>query len=364
MKNIELHKGAVSLIIVIVLLAAAAIIILFAAQRTAVEHKINNNEYRSQQAFQAAEAGLEHGMEHLRANRDTMVDENGTVINPTPTEIQNQILANGSSYSVTYSNSFANIIKILSIGTSDDQQAIWTIEQLVSVVSTIFNLPSVPLLVKGNVELGGGGNIDNPLGVNTIIAGGSVDISGSAVTATSDADIYSNATVLDTDVSQNDPIWGKLSNDEFFKEFFSVPESTLKNLADYHLIGGGNYTSILNGVQGAIIWIEPKEGDTGLNISINAGTVIGSKEHPVIMVLNGDVRINGHADIYGLVFVIGGNNTEVDLNGTANIHGAFVSTSNVTTRGTLNITYDDIALNNLRKTMSEPGKIAGSWIDY
>lgn len=364
MKNIKLQKGAISLIIAIILLAAAAVIILFTAQQTAMEHKIHFNEHREQQAFQAAEAGLEHGIQYLSANRSTILDSNDNVVIPTPVGVQNQIFANGNFYSVTYSSYIDSIIKILSIGTSNDNQAQHIIEQLVSVVPTIYYSPELPLLVKGNVDLGGAGTINNPNGIHSILSGGNVTISGAAQTATSDADIYSNATALDTDVGQNDMLWGSMDSTEFFESFFKVPQQTLKALAGYHLIGSGNYTSELNGIQNAIIWIEPALGENDLGITINAGTIVGSEAHPVLLILDGDARINGHVRIYGLIFVIGGNGALIDLNGTADVYGAFISAANVNVKGTLNVTYDNVALNNLENTCKAFGKIAGSWIDY
>jgi Tfp pilus assembly protein PilX len=62
------QRGATTLVIATMLLVTATLIVLFAGSYSLMQQKITANQYRNQQAYMAAEAGLEFGINYLQVN--------------------------------------------------------------------------------------------------------------------------------------------------------------------------------------------------------------------------------------------------------------------------------------------------------
>jgi len=90
--------------------------------------------------------------------------------------------------------------------------------------------------------------------------------------------------------------------------------------------------------------------------------IIGSRDAPIILVIEGDLLINGNVDIYGIVVVLG----TASLSGGAVIHGSLVAEVEPTlSGGGYTQVYDEYVLAALAEDFESIGlaKQAYSWID-
>ena len=361
----KLSAGMAVLVVTIVLLLVATVVITLTSRYILLGHVISVNRYQSQQAFAAAEAGVAHGVVHLDANRETIiqdVDANGII--DSYTNLHNIGLANGSSYTVDYSNLLPynfEIIHIQSLGLGSDNITQRIIKQLVALLP-IVNTTAIdnPLIVKGNLILSGNGLVRNQSGLTSIKSGGGVSLQGSAETQATDGSqtIASNKHELNSDVDQNIAVLADMTPGEFFQNFFGISLTGIHNNADYHYSGGGNYDARLSGKQGVIIYINAQGG----TVRLHGNVVVGSAEEPVLLVIdNGDFRINGNATVYG--FIYAGNNIDVKANGSARIYGALIIAGDAAVNGTITLLYDTIYNFNFQDALVRTHRIPGGWSD-
>ena len=361
----ESAAGMAILVVTIVLLLVATVVVTLTSRYILLGHAISVNRYQSQQAFAAAEAGLEHGIAHLGANRETIIqdaDADGA-IDPY-TNLQNIGLPNGGSYSIDYANLLPynfEIIRVQSLGLGSDSITQRIIRQLVALLP-IVNTAAVdnPLIVKGDLTLSGNGFVKNQSGLTSVKSGGDVSLEGTAETMATDGSqtIVSSPGALNTDISQNIYTLADMTPDNFFQTFFGISLTGIKNNADYSYQGGGNYNTQLNGKQGKIIYIDA-QGET---VQLNAGVTVGSADNPVLLViLNGPLVINGGATIYGFVYV--GNDINVTANGNASVYGALIIAGNTEVTGTLDLIYDTSYNVNFQNALIKTHKVPGSWSD-
>ena len=101
-------------------------------------------------------------------------------------------------------------------------------------------------------------------------------------------------------------------------------------------------------------------GDCNLNS-------VGSPTSSVIVIVDGDLQLNGNLDIYGMIFARSNDNSqEVTGNGNVKIFGALVVEGDVNTTGSLDIIYDSTATSqdpNRIPPGARFGKVTGSWLD-
>lgn len=358
-------SGAVTLIFTVVLLVLSTLIIIFAASFNITQDKLVANFSRNNQAFEAAQAGLEFGIPYLQQNSAAILANpvNGFIPSYSNASTSNVALANGSQFTVTYSNPVAysyDIISISSTGTSDDGTSIRVVSQLVKLNSILANPPNVPLTGKTNIDIGGSSQIINTITNSTVQSGGSVAITGSAKTVLSTG-TSSTSSLTKSDVTQNISSINSMSQNDFFATYFGVNQTTAKNsIAHYYTNSNTtNYSSTLNGMTGTSIWIDQTSGKA----TINGGT-IGSSTNPVILIVNGQLDITGNVVIYGIIYAVG--QSETDVTGTVNIYGALITADQVTLRGNTQVTYSPTVLSNLKNQTSTSyyAKVPGSWKDF
>lgn len=98
------------------------------------------------------------------------------------------------------------------------------------------------------------------------------------------------------------------------------------------------------------------------NCSIPAGDIIGSRAAPIILVVNGELKINANTDFYGMALGLG----QISLNGTATIHGSLLAedATNLSTGGYTQV-YDNATIEQLKNDLETIGlaKQKYSWTD-
>ncbi len=106
-----------------------------------------------------------------------------------------------------------------------------------------------------------------------------------------------------------------------------------------------------------MIYIKQAEGTTA---TINSNAVIGSPEKPVILIVEGNLKFNGNATLYGVLYVIG--NWSNSGGGSAAVNGAVIVEGNMSSTGTpaLNFSKNLINLNSLTSLV----KVPGTWHDF
>lgn len=360
------HQQGISiLILTITLLLVSTLFILFSAHFSMLQQKIANNFYANQQAFAAAQAGIEAAIPYFEANYSAITNnQNGGYLQPyNNSSTQNVTLANGSNYSFTFSNPIINnfqFITITATGINADGSASRVLSQQIYAYST-GAVPNNTLIIQGNVTLQNSAALNNTQTNSNIIAGGTISLQDNAQTTTS-AGIASTAAGLSTDIAQNNTTISDMLSNDFFNAVLGVNESTLQSKANYSYTNANNTSyNFLNGVTGVIIWIN----QTANTATINSSTVIGSAAQPVILVINGNLVISDFATIYGLVFNLRPSNTAM-ISSSATINGAFASTANLQLSNSAIINYNPYILYNLPSTGAAPNyaKLLGSWKDF
>ncbi|HTM64125.1 MAG TPA: PilX N-terminal domain-containing pilus assembly protein [Gammaproteobacteria bacterium] len=359
------HSGAATLVLTIVLLTLSTLLIIFAAEYGKLQSKSISNISRSHQAFEAAQAGLEFGINYLDTNSSTInATSSGGYINYSDSNTTNVTQTNSSKFSVVYTNPIANnynLIKITSTGTSDDGSSIHTISQLVQYGSMLLHAPTVPLISQGSISLGGNSQIINVYNNTTMQTGGSTNLNGSASTILNSG-TSSTAGHLQSDIQSNLSILSSQTNSDFFSSFFGLTDSEIKTSVDHYYSSNvsTNYSTTLNGMNGTSIWVD----QTGGSATLGGSSTIGTTSSPVLLIVNGNTMFSGNLTFYGFLFILGTSTT--DLTGNVTIIGGMSTTGNLSATGSIQVIYSPSVLTNLQNinSMNYYAKVPGSWSDF
>lgn len=177
---------------------------------------------------------------------------------------------------------------------------------------------------------------------------------------------YSYAGNVNDDIVQSDPDFPR----DPFEYVFGRSKTTVKAGANYVLPD----CSSLDASSTGVYWIE---GDC----DIAAGTIVGSRTAPAVLVSEGNFTFNGGAHVWGLV--VGADMertcsgltpdtcsspspTDVTVVGTFTLHGAMIMEDNIDIgAGTYNALYDPcvFAAMGAGSSFDQFGPVAGSWND-
>lgn len=130
---------------------------------------------------------------------------------------------------------------------------------------------------------------------------------------------------------------------DLFDQTFGVSKEDMRGIAD--IVAPGPYATPPNGTKGKIIYVT---GASPVESSWQSNPVIGTEQEPVILVFEGDFRIQGTVTIYGIIYVMG--NFTIGA-GTPRIFGAVVAegTTTMNLTGNSSFSYDPNVLDNLNK---------------
>lgn len=366
-KSLAKAQGAAALIMTVILIVISTLIMIFAANFGMMQEKTTANVNRNNEAYEAAEAGLEFGINYLKVNETTILA--GPVAGFIPpysdSNTTNVTLANGSQFSVVYTNPVANdltLIQITSTGRNSEGSSTRVVSQLVKYGSVLFSPANSPIVSQGQVSMTGNANITNTEFDTTIQSASSVSLSGSAQTILNSG-VSSTSTAQASDIQSNNTSLGNMTQSDFFATYFGDTSAAVKNKMQHVYTNNTNtnYSSQLNGMNGTSIWID----QTGGTATINGNTTIGTAENPVLLIVNGSLSVSGNLTIYGYIFVFGENIID-SFSGNVSIHGAIASTVNLSMSGNIEVTYNSSVINNLQglSSMRYYAKVPGSWKDF
>lgn len=325
------QKGMSSFVITIMLMIAALLIMLFIAQNTALQTKSSANMYRNAQAFEAAESGIEFGIAYLNDNAATVTanPSNGYInYGPTNSSLTNVALANGSRFSVVYTNPVQNnytLLQLTATGRNNDNTATDVITQQVSSVSSSLQYA---LTTQQNLTTSGNVSVTGQYGANI---GGSYTHSG-------------NSNI--SQVTQNDTVLANTPPATLFQNIFGITTTQMQSQSTYYANTSGlNYSSLSGKV-----WINS-------NVTVSGNHVIGSTSNPVLLIINGNFTGSGTADVYGILYVMG----TITTSGNFTVTGAMVAQGSIIMSGTSS-TYNAQLVNGF--AARKYAKVPGSWRDF
>jgi Tfp pilus assembly protein PilX len=356
-------KGATTLILAVILMVSATIITLYAASYGLKGQAISANTARSLSAFEAAEAGLEYGINYLNQNSALILasPSAGHIQPYTSVKTTNVVLANQSKFSIVYSNPIANnytLILITSTGLNDDGTATKTVSQLVQHGSLLFITPPNPLINIANVQLRSGAIVQNTQSNITIQSGGSTTLTSSAKTVLSTG-TSSNASFIGSDIQQNLAPLAATSSTNLVASYFGLTPSAAKTKANYVFSNLGNYNTALNGLTGTTIWIDQTSGYANIYSNTQVGTVAA----PVLLFMNGNLVLQNQAMVVGMIVLLG-NSTSV-IADQAQVIGSIISINNVILTDNSFVNFNNNVLNALQNvTNTYYAKVPGSWKDF
>lgn len=368
MKTIEAFKkqsGATTLVMAIILLVSISMTTLFAAKSSVISLKLNANELRTQYAFEAAEAGLSHGVAYvLDGGADQ--DNDSAIDSITAHSFS---AGNGSSYQVALtdesSTSDFTLIRVTSTGTSDDLTARRVVTQLVQLVPVVSTFPNSALTSHGAVHIQGSANaISNTESDHTVWSGDNVSFGGAGSTDSPSGGCSALPCVdVNNGSLSGDPALAGMSDEQFFENFFGRSKTEVRADADMVIAGDpsdptttysfANVSASVDGVNNQLIWIDG-------SARINANAQIGTADDPVVVIVDGNAQFGGNATIYGLVYIT---NDWKHGNGGFNIQGASIIEGDYESSGNPNINFDSTVLANT-KLVGKFAVLAGSWKDF
>ena len=162
-----------------------------------------------------------------------------------------------------------------------------------------------------------------------------VSYTGTLVNLSSTATFSQGSSRFQGKITQGDD---PISNNQCFEQFVggNVSRDEFRNIATpiTPSQGQGGTSTIPAGQTQFFV-----DGD----LRLNAGSVIGTPTNPVILMVRGDARVNGHATVWGTIYFLAnedGSTPERTMNGTFNVRGRVVSETDLNISGNAAI-YSD-----------------------
>ncbi len=332
---INLHPkkqlGASTLMISALLLVTAGLIITFAGGYSALQQKTVKNEYNNNQAYEAAETGLEYALSFLQSNSGTVLaSPSGGFVNYT---IATTTLPNNATYSVVITNPTASdysVLTMTSTGISADGSSTHIVSQQASNAGGAVSL-QYAMTGQSNIISSGGITIT---GTNGLDAGGLFISSG-----------QNNI----SSTNQNDAALASQTGAALFQSIFGMTPAAMKAKSTVYSSSGSVPWGSLSGV----VWVDASV--------VSAGTITaGSAASPVILIVNGSFISSGTATINGILYVMGATTTS----GNFNLNGGIVSQGQITMSGSTFAYSAPILQRVLTGSGGNYTKVPGSWRDF
>lgn len=407
------QSGLTTLLVSAIILFLATILVIAVSRTLLLEQRMSGNETRHREAFEAAQAGLDRALQFLQtapagAVKDNTLnvpsllssDTNTTwsvvtdwnnnpstfavafcepgvtpAINACPSIVAGTPVAPVCNTAVTEPN--FNTPLVVACGWSDDGIASVYMQQGVGTVPPIGNTQTNPVISRGAMNVGGSANVVNYFNNLTVWSGGPLTSIGNAgktfirnpnvgpppagtvppgepnsCATSADYICVTDKNNTGPDVIASDPTLSSLSPEDFFKNFTGYESFSDYQTKAASMVIPSSDVGDLVGVKGQTIAI------TG-NTTFPNGT-IGSRERPVVIIVNGNVEFQGSPTIYGIVYVMG----NVEGGGTPTIQGAMTIQGDIAPTGSVDIIYDPFITGGAQERIGLPGFIPGTWRDW
>lgn len=393
------EHGVVTLAMTLVLLVLITMVATYTSRTVLFEQRVSGNDFRSRQAFEAAESGLQVALAYIGSPGGADKDDDGVIDGVFDTDADGigdttmATLVDTSTVTVTVTGAFPQF-QVQAVGVSDDRTATRTVRSMGGTADGLPNSPDNPLTTRGNVIIGGSATIYNPEGSSTIWSGSDVDLGSNNSTATEIADPSdpNYPTCMDTsmtcdtvrsssrvavglDTIEYDTSLSNLSATQMFENYFGMSMENYRASRVTLEVAGADVNNLASnptnpGVQlatGEIVWVEGNA--TFLNnttigcerVLVGGAFCPAADTDPSIVIINGDLIAQGTPNITGLLFVIG----SIDLSGNMQVNGAAIVSGDFLSSGSgsFEVWYNSSVLNMTRDNGPLVGA-PGSWQDW
>jgi Tfp pilus assembly protein PilX len=415
------QRGAAALIVTMVLFFAMLLAAAFANRNLVFEQRTSANQYRSTQAFEAAEAGLEWAQAQLNSPARIGADclpsadaaaptfrerflsrpnatsgftgatwTNGAVVTPLqPTCVRgdagwacscpasgnpNLATPGGAGPHPAFTLQFMaggkpGIVKVASRGCTSlagacvpgatvGADATARVEVALGLLPALGTVPAAPLTARGRLDTPAALGVHNP----DAAAGGLALHVGSGVTAplirvTPPA----GSAVADAWIG-NDAALAALTPERFFAAWFGLDKTGWKSQPTVKTLAcTGNCTAALADA------VANAGGNPmiwiGGDVVVDGPIALGTADHPVLLVVDGNMQFNGAVRLHGVLY---GASMRWDnaAAGSALLRGALITEGDVTGNAAPDLFYDAALLAVLKGSAGSFARVNGSWRDF
>lgn len=402
------QSGMVTLLTSVVILMLATILVVAVSRTTLMEQRISGNQVRTQQALAAAEAGLNFGLAYVSQTTQGGVtvpsgaDKNKDLL-ADPIAVTTITAGTSNKYAVRFCDptlalasfscpespgtvicsdapaTYLRTPRIVACGWSDDGIGRSMVSQGVGTVPALAKSPTNPLTAKGAINVSGSATISNYYNNLTVWSGGALSDIGNAgktfvrspiveppaastpppappasCSTSSDYVCATDKNSTGPDVIDADPTLSNLTSDQLFKNYLGVATIAAyqESVASMAAVAPAN-VSTLNGIKQEAFIVSG-------SITSTMNVTIGSRDQPVVMIIDGNWSGGGNTTIYGIIYVRG----NVDLAGNKTIYGGLVVEGTTSGTGSLDVIYDPLVADNAGKHVGRAGMVPGSWRDW
>ena len=404
------QRGSAALPMGVLLLFIAALILIAVSRTTLMEQRMSGNEIRTRQALQAAQAGIDQALAYMRAGG---IDQGPTTGGDGKADTISALsLPSGASFQVYYCNPAPDPLPdpyppvnaceilpatcgpdfknsemfrtplVLACGVSDDGLGRQAIVVNLSGAPSMATTPENPVISKGAINVQGSATIVNYYNNLTIWTGDPFSSVGAAgktfvrnpsipqpaitveppdqpntcVLTLDTKESYicmTDKTVRGPDIIDDDVTLGNLTDVELFQRFFGTDFITYRDSIASRVVTSAETSTLANINNQAIVIT----GSTA-NVSLPS---MGTRDKPVVVIIEGNWAQGGNSTIYGVVYVMG----NVDVQGNVEVRGNVTVEGVVGGTGSLDIIYDPFALHDNRiRRLGKAGQLSGSWRDW
>lgn len=419
------QDGAATLVVVMVLFFIMAMVAAYASRNLLFEQRIAGNYYRSTLALDVAEAGAEWALHMLNGGdidqtcmptsgtgvgfrqRYLSIDANRTISSPyssptpgsTPSAFAGCVNLADSTWQCQCPNNgvlnttpvvpsatvmqpmFAvrllTMLPAMRTGTLRIQVAGCT--DLVSncsnsaagaisvggvnlqfdaaLVSALKTPPATPLTVRGNVDLGSTG-----LGLTNSEPGSAgllMQVGGNYSGSTARMNSLPGTPVGQALIS-GDASLASVNGQRMFGKFFGMAPATYQNQPAMRVVScaedcGNDLLAAFN-AGARMLWVEG-------NASISSNISLGSAASPVVLIVNGNLSLDGPMLLAGVIHARGDLSWSNTSAQPARLSGALMAEGNLTAQGTIDVIYSAAVMNILNNQQGSFVRVPGSWSD-
>lgn len=393
------ERGAATLVVMLGLLAALALGALFANRGLLLEARMASNQARATVAFEAAEAGLDWALARLdapaRIASDCRPDATAAnsfrerVLVDVPGGLTARVAADGTpmrAACVRQADGWAchcpsdgavvlpasdeadpaafvveitagerpGIVRLVSTGSVSGRVGARTAASFV-LLPALGAAPAAAVTAGGAIDAGNSAVAnEDPSSAGLVLhAGGPISAAGAQLTTTAGSS-------SDGTLAAHDPAWAATDAGRRFVAHFGQPRVTWRARPGVAAIDCGVTADCAAAVAAAIdaghtmLWAE---GD----LTLGGPLVLGRAERPVALVVQGRLRLDGPVTVHGLLAA-----DAVAWHGAAGgaIHGALVSSTDITLTGAATIRRDVAVLAALQQRTGSFVRVPGSWRDF
>ena len=417
----QAQRGAAALIVTMVLFFAMLLVAAFANRNLVFEQRSATNQYRSTQAFEAAEAGLEWALAQLnspaRVGADCLASSD-----PAAPTFRERFLSRQSGTTGFSGNTWMNgaastplqpscvrsdagwvcscpsqghpnpavpstpglhpafslqftaggrpgIVKVVSRGCTSlagacapgattPADANAKVEVALGLLPALGTPPAAPLTARGRINTAAALGVHNP----DAASGGLALHVGGAVNAPLIRVTPPAGTPVAEAWAANDTALSGLTSELFFSAYFGLDKAGWKNQPGVRTLAcSGNCGAALTEA------IQAMGGSpmvwVGGDLSLDGPLALGTPQQPIVLVASGVVRFNGAVRVHGVVYGAAMNWDNAAAPG-ALLRGALITEGDVQGNGAPDLFYDAALLALLKGSGGSFARVAGSWRDF